>query len=323
MLTGYISCSSWNQGYYDVNTGEYVVSAIAVYSDKLPITNAMQILTFSSKYSAKQYVPPAKEGQAGSFEDIELHTAWMFLFDAEDNYITSFTIGSQSGTTFTKDLTGYPQATKCMIEIMGGSGYRYYVNPADCTTRTDRTECSINMSYTYTDWVMTGDGARARDAADIDIPEYQVPIPLAAWRIEQGVNNGLPFNKLTKDIPEYQSPPPLAAWRIEQGVNDGFPFNRFMRDTPEYQSPPPPAAWRIEQGVNNGFPFNRLMREHDDLGAFANAHNLRYVSIPKSCKKIGRYAFRHTHLTSVTIASDCVYYDTSFPDGCVVNFYPD
>lgn len=261
MLTGYISCSSWNQGYYNINTGEYVVSAIAVYSDKLPITNAMQILTFSSKYSAKQYVPPAEEGQAGSFEDIELHTAWMYLFDAEDNLLTHFTVGSQSGTIFTKDLTGYPQATKCMIQIMGGSGIRYYVNPEDCTTRTDRTECSISMSYTYTDWTMTGDGARARDAADIDIPEYQVPIPL--------------------------------------------------------------AAWRIEQGVNDGFPLNKLMGEHVDFGAFANAHNLRQVSIPKSCKKIGRYAFRNTQLSSVTIARDCVYYSTSFPDGCVVNFYPD
>lgn len=292
MLTGYISCSSWNQGYYDSNTGEYVVSALGVYSDKLPITNAMQILTFPGKYSAKQYVPPVKEGQAGSFEDIELHGAGLYFFDAEDNYITYISMSSQSGTPITRDLTGYPQATKCMIQIMGGSGYRYYVNPADCTQRHDRTECSINMSYTYTDWVMTGDGARARDAADIDIPEYQVPIPLAAWRIEQGVNDGFPFNKLTKDIPEYQSPPPLAAWRIEQGVN-------------------------------NGFPLNKLMGEHVDFGAFANAHNLRQVSIPKSCKKIGRYAFRNTQLSSVTIASDCVYYNTSFPDGCVVNFYPD
>ena len=293
MLTGYISCTSWNQGYYDSNTGEYVVSPIAVYSDKLPITNAMQILTFSSIVPAKKYVPPVEEGQAGSFEDVELHRSVdVYFFDAEDNYILHISIGSTSGTTVTRDLTNYPNATKCIIQIMGGSGYRYYVNPEDCSTRTDFTDCSVNMSYTYTDWTMTGDGARARDASDIDIPEYQVPIPLAAWRIEQGVNNGLPFNKLTKDIPEYQSPPPLSAWRIEQGIN-------------------------------NGFPLNKLMGEHVDFGAFSNAHNLRHVSIPKSCKKIGRYAFRNTQLSSVTIARDCVYYNTSFPDGCVVNFYPD
>lgn len=262
MLTGYISCTSWNQGYYDTSTGQYSGTAIAVSSDKLPITNAMQILTFSSIVPAKKYVPPVEQGQAGSFEDVELHRSVdVYFFDAEDNYILHISIGSTSGTTVTRDLTNYPQATKCIIQITGGSGYRYYVNPEDCTTRTDYTECSVNMSYTYTDWTMTADGGRARDAADIEIPEYQ-------------------------------SPPPLAAWRIEQGVNDGF-------------------------------PFNRLMGEHVDFGAFANARNLRQVSIPKSCKKIGRYAFRNTKLSSVTIARDCVYYSTSFPDGCVVNFYPD
>ncbi len=222
MLTGYISCSSWNQGYYDINTGEYVVSAIAVYSDKLPITNAMQILTFSSIVHAKKYVPPVEEGQAGSFEDIELNTAMMYLFDAEDNYITRFTIGSQSGTTFTKDLTGYPQATKCMIQIMGGSGIRYYANPGDCTLRHDRTECSIGMSYTYTDWVMTADGARARDASDIDIPEYQSPPPLAAWRIEQGYNGGFPFSRLIPHIPRsagaFQQAQLLSRVRIPKSV---------------------------------------------------------------------------------------------------------
>jgi phage-related protein len=57
------------------------------------------------------------------------------------------------------------------------------------------------MSYTYTDWAMTADGGRARDAADIDIPEYQVPIPLAAWRIERGYNNDFPFNRLMPGIP--------------------------------------------------------------------------------------------------------------------------
>jgi len=31
----------------------------------------------------------------------------------------------------------------------------------------------------------------------------------------------------------------------------------------------------------------------------------------------------YTSLTSVMIAQDCVYYPTSFPAGCVVNFYPD
>lgn len=59
------------------------------------------------------------------------------------------------------------------------------------------------------------------------------------------------------------------------------------------------------------------------LGAFCNDSSLSIISIPRSVKKIGRFTFRNTSLTSVMIAQDCEYYPTSFPDGCVVNFYPD
>lgn len=58
-----------------------------------------------------------------------------------------------------------------------------------------------------------------------------------------------------------------------------------------------------------------------DTGAFCWATNLKKVVIPESVKYIGVTAFRHTALTEVTIAADCVYYPTSFPDGCKINFY--
>lgn len=85
-------------------------------------------------------------------------------------------------------------------------------------------------------------------------------------------------------------------------------------------SPYPKGLWRIG---TNSIPTTELLNNKIELGAFANATNLRQISIPKSCKKIGKETFRNTQLTSVTIASDCEYYPTSFPDGCVVNFYPD
>ncbi len=81
--------------------------------------------------------------------------------------------------------------------------------------------------------------------------------------------------------------------------------------------------WKIDSKRNDGLPFPTLSPEPLALGAFANAVNLVEVSIPRSVKKIGRESFRNTQLTSVTIASDCTYYPTSFPQGCTVNFYPD
>ena len=57
------------------------------------------------------------------------------------------------------------------------------------------------------------------------------------------------------------------------------------------------------------------------MGAFTYASNLEEVMIPRSVKYIGEWAFRFTKLKEVTVASNCVYYPTSFPDGCTVNFY--
>lgn len=220
MLTGYISCTSWNQGYYSTSTGEYDGSLATVSSDKLPITNALQALTYSGMIHAKQYVPPTEEGQTGSFVDVDFSKQiTIYLFDAQDNYLVSSNL-SASGQTI--DRTNYPNATQCIVQIAGGSGYRYLVNPEDCSQRYDYTDCSVGMSYTYTDWTMTADGGRARDAADIDIPEYQVPIPLAAWRIEQGYNGGFPFSRLIPHIPRsagaFQQAQLLSRVRIPKSV---------------------------------------------------------------------------------------------------------
>lgn len=72
---------------------------------------------------------------------------------------------------------------------------------------------------------------------------------------------------------------------------------------------------------NNGLTHN--IDEPEQLGAFAHATHLSSVIIPRSVKSIGEYSFRNTALTSVTIASDCSYYPTSFPDNCTINTYSD
>lgn len=107
------------------------------------------------------------------------------------------------------------------------------------------------------------------------------------------------------------------AWVIQNNAltNTDFislPSTPFVGDSPY-------TMWRVVDGELT----TPLMIEREALGAFANATSLERVSIPKTVKYIGAEAFRNTLLTSVTIASDCTYFPTSFPDGCVVNFYPD
>ena len=103
---------------------------------------------------------------------------------------------------------------------------------------------------------------------------------------------------------------------------DGYPRYSLSPEPPPLMPKPwPYILWRTDSLINNSYPYHELLPEVPLLGAFANAVNLKTVRIPETVKTIGRYAFRNTQLTSVTIASDCEYYDTSFPDGCIINFY--
>lgn len=81
------------------------------------------------------------------------------------------------------------------------------------------------------------------------------------------------------------------------------------------------SDWLVDTSVKNGYPYLSVFPTLMGDGAFAFAKQLKKIVIPSSVKYIGKEAFRNTQLTSVTIASDCTYYPTSFPEGCVINFY--
>lgn len=108
------------------------------------------------------------------------------------------------------------------------------------------------------------------------------------------------------------------AWYVDK--EDNLTNDELQTLLPPMQKPYPLSLWRVD----NEILTNELIESLPlDVGAFANATQLRKVSIPKSVKKIGKYSFRNTRLTSVTIARDCEYYPTSFPDNCTVRFYPE
>ena len=96
--------------------------------------------------------------------------------------------------------------------------------------------------------------------------------------------------------------------------------NQYLPTPIDWSPPYPPSMWTLNE---NDILVNSLLPEIliDDQGAFNKCHNLVEVTIPKTVKSIGKWSFHETALTQVTIASDCTYYDTSFPDGCVINYY--
>lgn len=111
-----------------------------------------------------------------------------------------------------------------------------------------------------------------------------------------------------------------VEWYIDENGNIGN--NKFISLPPEpFVDDCPDTVWRIDPDINSGFPFNALIPIEPPSGAFMNATKLLRAEIPRSCKKIGRFAFANTALKKVKIAADCEYFSSSFPKDCEVEFY--
>ena len=132
---------------------------------------------------------------------------------------------------------------------------------------------------------------------------------MADWRIIDGELT----NTESAEVPElFETSVPDALWTFE---NDELK-QPFKAQVPElFETSAPSAMWRVDstKGLTIGTPYP------PELGAFCHASKLIKAIIPSSCKKIGRYAFANTALSSVKLAADCEYYSTSFPAECRVS----
>ena len=141
--------------------------------------------------------------------------------------------------------------------------------------------------------------------ASFSAPMYGYPATF--WHVDSETNS----LQINNNYHTYFNVPPIV---------DHDPDN--YRDDNEVLVPPYPASfWYYSQRLNRLNMDLIPMELIDSTGAFADCRKLKYVKIPRSVKSIGKYSFANTALRSVTIASDCTYYDTSFPDGCVINYY--
>ncbi|MDE6424608.1 MAG: leucine-rich repeat domain-containing protein [Ruminococcus sp.] len=108
-------------------------------------------------------------------------------------------------------------------------------------------------------------------------------------------------------------------WYMDE--NGGFRCPDMPCAPEKFMSRPYPAAlWRIDKKISD-VPYHELMPLEVPAGAFISAKNLEYARIPETVRKIGRYAFADTALKNVRISPECEYYETSFPEKCVVEFY--
>lgn len=107
----------------------------------------------------------------------------------------------------------------------------------------------------------------------------------------------------------------VGQWRIDSSGNI-YNDNSLEPLSAPFSSPYPSALWVDTPTLNTG-----LSKIPPDFGAFANANNLSSISIPNSVKRIGEESFINTRLTEVTIARDCTFASTSFPENCAIHYY--
>ena len=102
------------------------------------------------------------------------------------------------------------------------------------------------------------------------------------------------------------------------GAGDTIDYTTTQISIPTYEGSNTITA---ETTVQPSSMYIKYEDDESSVGAFMNATDLAYVSIPESVELIGRNAFTNTSLTKVRISRDCVFYPTSFPVNCDIWYY--
>ena len=131
----------------------------------------------------------------------------------------------------------------------------------------------------------------------------------------------------------FTSPYPLSLWNFISSTdstltlnNEGFNImlhpivdpEHDRNDTKNLTAPYPASVWYFD--TDNKISMG-LLPDSLPLGAFARCTSFSKIVIPEATKSIGEESFTETALLDVTIAEDCSYYPTSFPEGCEIKHY--
>ena len=148
----------------------------------------------------------------------------------------------------------------------------------------------------------------------------QSPYPNIFWFVNQAGDDVIHPNMTVYHTPAFTEPFPWIYWNVNSQGNDVIHAGELPYPTYALRQPYPYIFWFTNGSQDDVIHY--AFRVEERMGACHGGTNIAQMFIPSSVKRIGSYMANDTQLTSVTIASDCVYDTTSFPAGCTVNFYP-
>lgn len=168
------------------------------------------------------------------------------------------------------------------------------------------------------------DGYPSIDDNQFDFgPTQTSPYPLLFLYKDSTKLEGYPIMSSWKDpVPVQSAPYPAVMFGVDLTKMEGYPtFDSFGEFSPVQQLPyPRDMMGCMGPEQFDGYPTYRV-KEFKMFGAFENALELKKITIAQSVKYIADYSFYNTGITKAVISRDCEYFEHSFPEGCVIEFY--
>ena len=302
---------------------------MAWYLDNEDLLMVDNLRLFAHRYIIADYIEFDWDNNGG-FIDTGI------VDDGQDTWIVSFEILENVGTYFyVCGTVNHPNAVAWMIGSENGSWYygqgQYSYDKGVVTNQKIKATKSAWGTYPFTNTIYLG--CRNWGTEGSPTPSQGSPAHFKVYGFD--VTRG--GTVLCTMRPAYD--PVNQEWGMYDTTGNQFYGNAgaagtsiaggyypdAVTQTPEVLAfdydDPPASMWVLnhEEIIVNGLIPDPLI---DDQGAFNKCTHLVEVEIPASVTSIGRYSFRETQLKKVKISSNCTYYDTSFPDDCVISFYP-
>ena len=225
------------------------------------------------------------------------------------NYQTMAT--SATGKYLTSDGVENEGSAWNISDYIPCLGKTFTINPIGGN---DPSMCLYDSNKNYITGINYSSGSVATKTAVTITANVDAYFIRFSYRANSGYEDDLTQIMLNRGSSSLPFVPYGPSWTLDENE---ILTNENLTAPIGWQPPYPAGMWVLD---DNDILTNSMLPEVlvDTQGAFAGVESLTYIQIPETVKSIGRYSFRDTGLTEVTLAEDCTYYATSFPSTCTV-----